>query len=106
MGDEPSEVTVTIEYANAPAFYFPLASGYLPGESVDVGSGNVAIKKPNGKWLSVQPNGSYEDRDAVGPWETFTPDTKSNTLRVHVVISTPSGPDPCSPTYVVAFRAV
>lgn len=87
---------MTIEYQNAPRLYIPEPTGYLPGETVAITTSTVSVRKPNGKWLSVQPNGSYEERDAVGPWETFTLDASTNVLRV-TVNSIP---------YVVAYRGV
>jgi hypothetical protein len=44
---------------------------------------NGGIKKPNGKYLSIQPDGSYEERDAVGgPYEQIVPAADLNVLVV------------------------
>lgn len=81
-----------IQYANAPVFLND--TGFLPGETVPA-DGGVAVQKPNGKYLSVQPDGSYQERDAVGPWETFTVDALVNVLHVN-----PGVP------YSIAYRGV
>lgn len=60
-----------IFYANAAVFAITPASAYLPGEvATDSQSGLQGVLKPNGKWLSMQPDGSQQDRDTVGAWET------------------------------------
>lgn len=45
-------------------------------EVIQNGDGTWSIKSPNGnQWLSIQPDGSMEARDASGepgPWEKFT----------------------------------
>jgi hypothetical protein len=45
-------------------------------ELVALGGGEYAVRAPNGRsWLSVQPDGSLEERDASTPpgaWERFT----------------------------------
>lgn len=83
---------MTLQYANAPVFLG--ATNFQPGSTVPV-TGGVAIQKPNGKYLSVQPDGSYQERDAVGPWETFTVDGAVNVLHVN-----PGVP------YSIAYRGV
>lgn len=70
-----------IQYANAPVFCG--ATDYLPGEFTTDASGAFGVKKPNGKWLSVQPNSTYEERDKIGPWETFSMDSSINVLLVN-----------------------
>jgi hypothetical protein len=44
-------------------------------ELVGLGGGKYAIRSPNGRsWLSIQPDGRLEERDATGypgPWEEF-----------------------------------
>lgn len=72
---------MNIQYANAPCFAVTPASGYLPGEIARDTNGKQGVKKPNGKWLSPQPDGSYQDRDVVGPWETVVVDASVNVLR-------------------------
>jgi len=83
---------MTLQYANAPVFLG--ATDFLPGSTVPL-IGGVAIQKPNGTYLSVQPDGSYQERDAVGPWETFTMDGSVNVLHVN-----PGVP------YSIAYRGV
>ena len=47
---------------------------------VRLSDGSYAIQSPNGRsWLSIQPDGSYEERPVIegeepGPWERFTLD--------------------------------
>lgn len=46
--------------------------GFLPGDLVDNGNGTVSVKKPNGRYLCVTPNGTIEERDSPGgAWESF-----------------------------------
>ncbi len=46
--------------------------GFQPGDTHDNGDGTVSVKKPNGKWLCVTPEGQIEERDGPGgPWESF-----------------------------------
>lgn len=71
-----------IQYADVPAL-LGSPSDFLPGETVDVGNGQVGIVKPNGKYLSVQPDATYEERDSVGgSYERFTLDQTNNVLKV------------------------
>lgn len=69
-----------IQYANAPCFAVTAASGYLPGTIASDGT-QQGIQRPNGSWLSVQPDGSYQERDTIGPWETVVVDPSVNVLR-------------------------
>ena len=71
-----------MQYASQPAF-FPGAITWLDGTLTPTPLG-VGVKKPNGKFLSVQPDGSYDERDAVlGVYEQFTVDEKVNVLHVN-----------------------
>lgn len=48
------------------------APGFLPGDEHDNGNGTLSVRKPNGKWLCVTPDGGIEERDDPGgPWESF-----------------------------------
>jgi hypothetical protein len=70
---------MNIEYASVPCF-FPGTPTWLPGV-FDETTG--AVTKPNGKVLSVQPNGDYGERDAVGgSYEQFKRDQTLNVLWV------------------------
>jgi hypothetical protein len=52
--------------------YAPPVPGFKPGALHDNGNGTVSVQKPNGKWLSVTPDGALEERDtAGGVWESF-----------------------------------
>ncbi len=71
-----------IQYANIPAL-LGSPTDFFPGATVDVGGGQVGILKPNGLYLSVQPDGTYEERSAVGGnYERFTFDPTINVLVV------------------------
>lgn len=53
--------------------YAPPVSGFKPGDLVDNGNGTVSVKKPNGKFLCITPDGQEEERDTPGgAWESFT----------------------------------
>lgn len=70
-----------IKYAPA-----PLLTGHDTADRAfwhdgDLTSGGV--QKPNGKWLSVQPDGTYEERDAIGgKYEQIGPASDLNVLVV------------------------
>jgi hypothetical protein len=89
-----------IVYQNAPAFALPAATGWLPGTLNALPGGGYSITQKNGKFLSVQPNGSYQDRDSVGGWETFTIDPGVNVLHVRTWVGD------VSIFYGIAFRAI
>ena len=67
-----------IWYRNTPVF---LDGGnpalWLPGRLVN---GNTAIETAPGTYLSVQPDGTYQPRSSVGPWETCTLSAGNNTV--------------------------
>ena len=47
-------------------------SGFAGGDLHDNGNGTVSVKKPNGKYLCVTPEGEVQERDEPGgPWESF-----------------------------------
>lgn len=53
------------------AYGKPLAD-FASGETVDNNNGTISIKKPNGKFLCVTPDGAVEERDTPGGvWESF-----------------------------------
>jgi hypothetical protein len=53
--------------------YAPPVAGFKPGDVFDNGNGTVSVKKPNGKFLCVNPQGGIEERDTGGgAWESFT----------------------------------
>jgi hypothetical protein len=57
---------------------------WLVGEVV-----NGGVQKPNGKYLSVQPDGSYQERDAVGgPYEQIRPSDTHALLIVRPRVAT------------------
>lgn len=61
--------------------YSTPASGFLQGDEKDNGNGTVSVKKPNGKWLCVTPEGKVEERDSPGgPWESFKKGKNGSTL--------------------------
>lgn len=52
--------------------YAPPVPGFLAGELVDNGNGTVSVRKPNGTFLCVTPDGHVEERDSPGgAWESF-----------------------------------
>ncbi len=84
---------MNIEYASVPCF-FPGTPTWLPGVFTPATGGVV---KPNGKTLSIQPDGSYGERDAIGgTYELFKADPTLNVLWV-----TPNGV-----SYAIPYRTV
>lgn len=46
--------------------------GFTPGDLEDNGNGTVSVKKPNGKYLCVTPDGEVQERPSGGGvWESF-----------------------------------
>ena len=46
--------------------------GFKPGDLVENGNGTVSVKKPNGKYVCITPDGKEEERDTPGgAWESF-----------------------------------
>ncbi len=87
---------MNIEYASTPAFLGD-PGPFLGGEAFEIpdGTKDWAVRKSNGKILSVQPNGSYGERDAVGgSYERFKIDPKVNVLWV----------TPDQVTYAIPYR--
>jgi hypothetical protein len=73
---------MNIEYAERPALLGEPGT-FSPGNTIDVGNGEVAVIKPNGKYLSVDPTGTMSERDGVGgSYERFRLDPDLNVLRV------------------------
>ena len=73
-----------IHYANSPLLIgdpVSFSMGYV-GVLVAQPEG-YAVQKPNGKYLSVKPDGGYKEESTVGAWETFYPDSKLNVLQVN-----------------------
>jgi hypothetical protein len=71
-----------IEYQNAPAGSIPPANLWLRAEMTPIPTGSFSLQKPNGQYVSCQPNGVLTEADAIGPWEAFVPDAQINVLRV------------------------
>jgi hypothetical protein len=69
-----------ITYGNQPLFVgvdddtAPNAANAGVLEPID--ETHAAVKKPNGKYLSLLPNGTYGEADAIGDYERFTLDEK------------------------------
>ncbi len=75
-----------ISYANKPALCGTV-DDWLPGETWPLSNGQFGIRIDDGstppKFLSVQPDATYEDRPAAGgPYEMFTLDPTVNVLIV------------------------
>jgi hypothetical protein len=72
---------VNIRYEDAPAL-FPGTRTWLPGTLDAVDGGDYVVHKPNGTLLSVQSDGSYQERphDAVGAWERCQKDPDLDVL--------------------------
>jgi hypothetical protein len=87
-------MTIEISVWDAPLFFPDRERKWIRGTYTDNGgNGPHGIKLDTGRWLSVQPNGTYEERDNVaGPYEVFDLDTTANLVRVH----------PKDVTYVIA----
>lgn len=83
-----------IFYQNRPLFLLVSPDAELPGTIVDA-PGGKAIQAPDGSYLSVQPDGTFQTRPAVGPWETFQFDGTANLFRTNSD----------GVTYVVSYRA-
>lgn len=70
-----------IKYAPA-----PLLTGHDTADRAFWLDGELAsggVQKPNGKWLSVQPDGSYQERDVIGgSYEQIAVDPDINALIV------------------------
>ncbi len=87
-----------ILYANRPALC-GVVDDWLEGQLIIQPAPEVALyyglQKPNGKYLSVQPDSSYQERDAPnGPYEWFTIDPTVNVLIVQ----------PKTAVYKIAFK--
>lgn len=55
------------------AAYGQPLQGFNIGEFIDNGNGTVSVRKPNGQFLCVTPDGHVEERpDGGGVWESFT----------------------------------
>jgi len=71
-----------IAYANHPALCGTV-DDWLPGTTWPLGNNTFGVKLENGKFLSVQPDATYQERDAVsGSYEIFTFDPTINVLIV------------------------
>jgi hypothetical protein len=83
-----------IYYADKPALCGTVDE-WLEGETWPVGNNTFGIKLDDGKFLSVQPDASYQERDAVGgSYEMFTLDPSINVLIVQ----------PRTATYKIPYR--
>lgn len=70
---------MNIAYRNSALFLDTVVpEQWLPGVLVN---GNTAIQHEDGSYLSVQPDGSFQTRQAVGPWETCTLDASANLVK-------------------------
>lgn len=75
--------TANLQYRSCPLFFEgAMAPTWLQGQWNVIDATHGSITMPDGEYLSVQPNGSYQGRGAVGPWETFTVDADLNLLSV------------------------
>jgi len=76
-------MTIDLVLADRPIFLGEPVR-WISGIYTDEGLGeHHGVKLDSGRWLSVQPNGTYEERDAPqGPYEWFTIDETCNVLRV------------------------
>lgn len=70
---------MNIYYRNSPLFLeMPGAVRWEPGTLIN---GNTSIQNEDGTYLSVQPDGSFQTRTAIGPWELCTLDASANLVR-------------------------
>lgn len=69
---------MNIQYRNTPLFLDSVPPAWTDGELVN---GNTAIQISAGVYLSVQPDGSFQTRTVIGPWETCTLDSGSNLVK-------------------------
>jgi hypothetical protein len=94
-------MTIDIEYQDRPVFFGGGSDPkWLKGQltsTANGSSGDFVVKLPNGRILSVQPNGSYQDREpqAAGPWELCSVDPTINVLRFTKTVA----------AYAIAYRA-
>jgi hypothetical protein len=77
-------MTIDLMFASSPTFLEERPSAWRRGVYTDEGLGDRhGIKLENGKWLSVQPNGTFEERDSPkGPYEWFALDPSLNVVKV------------------------
>lgn len=74
---------VAISYADKPVGLG--STTFLKGTLCSLAApGTYAVKNENGKYVSPQPDGTYQERDSPGQWETFTVDSLLNLLRTTV----------------------
>lgn len=66
-------------YRNTPVFLDSNAPSvsWLTGTLVN---NNTAIQNPDSTFLSVQPDGTFQTRTAIGPWETCSLNQGNNTV--------------------------
>lgn len=86
-----------IAYQDRPVFFSNVASPlWLPG-SLDAVDGGHVVTLPTGRVLSVQPDGSFQDRDpgTAGAYEVCQIDPAINVLRFN----------PAGVPYAVVYRA-
>lgn len=70
---------MNIYYRNTALFLeMPGSLSWIAGTLVN---GNTAIQNEDGSYLSVQPDGSFQTRNAIGPWETCTLDAGANLVK-------------------------
>jgi len=75
------QVSLAIEYADRPALFGEPVE-WFEGQLVGDSDGPLYIQKPNGMFLSVQPDGGYEERDtAAGTYEQCWLDPSMNVVR-------------------------
>ncbi len=79
-------ITIAIKYKSVPELFGD--GSWLDGFLMEQSDGNWAIQLPDdkgqpGKFLSVQPDGSYQTRDEIGgTYEIFKLNNDLNTVQV------------------------
>ena len=72
-------MNAAIQYRDAPVGMGD--TKWLDGTLVDHAAG-VAIKTPNGNYVTLDRNGTLRESATIGPWETFQLDPSINVLRI------------------------
>ena len=78
-----NQPVIDLLLADTPTFLGLMPASWIEGHYTKLEDGHFGVQLASGKWLSVQPQGGYEERDAAqGPYEWFLLDTTVNVLRV------------------------
>ena len=79
-------MTMDLMFADRPVFLSAhIGPRWTAGTYTDDGvrDGHHGIRLANDRWLSTQPNGTYEERDSPdGPYEWYDLDPSCNVVRV------------------------